>query len=312
MRNQLVNRERHHQAGRTGVNSGSRLLRFLGRFRGRALRFIPGTFLTGTGLDNLHQSGPCHSPALLERPFFERNNDRFVFIKKCPEVHGLLIASEKGAFRHHGHKDTAGPQDTVGRENVVNVLLPRKRRIHHNARPRGFNSRVFDKFQEINARESCIGLAGQGLLHLPVKLQANQLLHPGLINDICQIAFPAGRLQHDTGGVQFGHLAHLLRNGPRSGKELVLLLEVGDLPGQNHVVQQFGGITVSENVALRFPIPLTANAFQHLVHSLIGAAFKLTIREEKSVALSPAFSENIQNVVGNFAHATYQLLSKQC
>ena len=118
------------------------------------------------------------------------------------------------------------------------------------------------------------------LFHVPVKLQANQLFHARFMNDVCQIALATLRLQHNAGVVQLGQFTHSLRNGARCREKLILLFEVGNLPRQNHVVQQFGGIAVSENVALRFPVPLAANAFQHFVDCLIGGAVKLALREK--------------------------------
>ena len=185
---------------------------------------------------------------------------------------------------------------------MVDVLLLGKGRVHHDPVPLMVNAIILDELQEVDADHSGIGLAFEVVFHVPVKLQTVQGLDPGLEHDVGQVALSAGRLQDNTGAVQLGHPAHLLRNGAGRGEELVLLFEVNRLAGHQDVVQQLGGVAVSEHMALGLAVPLAADVDQHLVHGLIGGPVKLAVREKEGVPLHAALPKDAEDVVSDPAH----------
>ena len=141
MGKELVHRELGHKLAdlSRGFLCGLRFGGGLGL--GDALGILHGDF-TDRRLDNLHQPGSHHRPALLERSFSNWLNDGFVRFQELPELHRFLVGAEKRAFRYHGYQDAAGPQNAVRRENMVNVLLAGEWRVHHKAGPRRFDSQT--------------------------------------------------------------------------------------------------------------------------------------------------------------------------
>ena len=129
-------------------------------------------------------------------------------VEKLPERYGFLVRPEERGLRHHRHEDAAGGENVVGGEDVVDVLLLGKGRIHHDPAPLMVDAIILGEVQKVDADHSGVGLAFEVAFHVPVELQTIQHLNASLKHDVGQVALSAGRLQDNTGAVQLGHLAH--------------------------------------------------------------------------------------------------------